>query len=196
VIPEEMKTEAVLTLAEFVRSHRSSNDNRVIIAVGAAIRKILLNISEDDLELAADLMKPSSNLEVPVQVELEVAKMVVHRFRYRPLTPTQNLRELASLLLDNAVTYSKPNLVNREFYGAAALNSALSLVLMRHEEAASLIKHIESVSPMWFVDLVRNRLRRMAKEMISEKLEGSEELVPMMQQLGAKRNSSSKQEET
>lgn len=193
-IPAEMRTEAIWTLAEFVRKHRSSNLQNVVVAVGAAIRKVLLNVSDDDLELATELMKPAGNLEIPVEVDLEVAKMVVHRFRYSPSTPTTNLKELVAILLDNALTYCKPNLVNRDFYGAAALNSALSVVLMRHEKVPTMIDHIEAVSPAWFIDLVKSRLRRMAKEMAYEKLEGSEELVALMLAVGSKLDQSTLRE--
>ena len=157
-----------------------------MIAVGAAIRKVLLNIADEQLGLAAELMKSSGSLEVPIEVELEVAKMVVHRFRYAPNTSTVSLSDLAELLLENAKVYSKAKLVNREYYGATALNSVLSIVLMGHKESPALIEHISSVSADWFLDLVKSRLRRMAKEIENERLEGSGEVIGLMKTLGAK----------
>ena len=156
---------------------------KVRIAVGAAIRKVLLNVSDEQLGLGAELMKSAGSLEVPIEVELEVAKMVVHRFRYAPKTTTSGLSELASLLLGKARVYSKTNLVNRDCYNATALNSVLAIVLMRHEEAETLINHIGSISPQWFVDLVKNRLRRMATEIENENLPEAAELVALMKAL-------------
>jgi len=185
-IPYDNLSEAIELLVDFIKKHRSTNSQKVLIAVGAAIRKVLLNISDEQLCLAAELMKSAGSLEVPINVELEVAKMVVHRFRYAPNTSTVGLEELANLLLESAKVYSKSNLVNRDFYGAAALNSVLSIVLMGNKEATDLINHIVVVSPHWFVDLVKSRLRRMAKEIASEKLEGSQDLVCLMLALGEK----------
>jgi hypothetical protein len=176
-IPEGLKSETISVLADFVRLHRSSNVRNVIIAVGAAIRKLMLNLPDDDFALATLIMKPSDNLEVPIEVELEVAKMVVHRFRHAPSTTKQNACELAGLLLDIAMTYSRPSLVNRDRYGAVALNSVLAIVLMMHEKTGLVIAHINTVSPRWFVDLVKNRLRRMAKEMAHEKRLGAENVT-------------------
>jgi hypothetical protein len=189
-IPEVDLEETVQLLVSFVKKHRETNSQKILIAVGAAIRKVLLNIRADQLGLAAELMQSSGSLEVPIEVELEVAKMVVHRFRYAPNTSVAGLTVLAELLLENAKVYSKANLVNREYYGATALNSVLSIVLMSHEEASALIHHIENNSPGWFVDLVKNRLRRMAKEIENEKLVGSVPLVDQMKSLGAKPSSS------
>lgn len=185
-IPADKLSGAIDLLVEFIKKHRGTNSQNVVVAVGAAIRKVLLNVSDEQLGLGAELMKSAGNLEVPIEVELEVAKMVVHRFRYAPNTSTAGLTELADLLLENAKVYSKANLVNRDFYGATALNSVLSVVLMRHEDASVLIAHVEEVSPKWFVDLVKSRLRRMSKEIDNEELEDSRELTDFMKKLGAK----------
>lgn len=185
-IPELLNHETLCALVEFIRKHRSTSSPKVLIAVGAAIRKVLLNIGDEQLGLAAELMKSSGSLEVPIGVELEVAKMVVHRFRYAPNTSSAGLSDLAEMLLANARVYSKANLVNREYYGATALNSVLAIVLMRHQEASALIHHIESNSPGWFVDLVKSRLRRIAKEIENEKLEDAIALVDLMKVLGTK----------
>jgi len=182
-IPADKLSGAIDLLVEFIKKHRGTNSQNVVVAVGAAIRKVLLNVSDEQLGLGAELMKSAGNLEVPIEVELEVAKMVVHRFRYAPNRSTAGLSELASLLLDNARVYSKTNLVNRDCYNATALNSVLAIVLMRHEEAAALINHIESISPQWFVDLVKNRLRRMATEIENENLPKAAELVALMKAL-------------
>lgn len=182
-IPADKLSGAIDLLVEFIKKHRGTNSQNVVVAVGAAIRKVLLNVSDEQLGLGEELMKSAGNLEVPIEVELEVAKMVVHRFRYAPNTSTVGLSELASLLLENARVYSKTNLVNRDCYNATALNSVLAIVLMRHEEAAALINHIESISPQWFVDLVKNRLRRMATEIENENLPKVAELVALMKAL-------------
>lgn len=185
-IPFDKLAQTVELLVSFIEKHRNTNSQKVLIAVGAAIRKVLLNIADEQLGLAAELMKSAGSLEVPIEVELEVAKMVVHRFRYAPSTSTEGLSDLADLLLENARVYSTAKLVNREYYGATALNSVLSIVLMRHKEASALIEHVEAVSADWFVELVKNRLRRIAKEIEKDRLEGSVAVVELMRTLATK----------
>lgn len=182
-IPEVNLEETINLLVSFVKNHRETNSQKILIAIGAAIRKVLLNIKDEQLGLAAELM---GSLDVPIEVELEVAKMVVHRFRYAPNTSTEGLSDLADLLLYNAKVYSKANLVNRKFYNATALNSVLSIVLMRHKEASALIEHVEAVSADWFVELVKKRLLRIAKEIEKERLEGSVGVVELMRRLATK----------
>ncbi len=160
-IPEELQTETILTLVDFIQKHRGTNSQKVLVAVGAAIRKVLLNLPSDEIALASELLKSEGSLTIPIEVELEVAKMVVHRFRYSPDIESASLSELASLLAKLATLYSHPNLINRDKYGATALNSFLAVLLMQHPDSNSLCEQIGRTAPAWFLDSVRSRLRRL-----------------------------------
>lgn len=176
-IPEVLKNETLGALVDFIRNHRATNSQKILIAVGAAIRKVLLNLPASDIGLAAELMKSEGSLAVPIGVELEIAKMVVQRIIEDPSINASLLPELADALLSNARLYSTPKMVNREFYNATALNSVLACVLMRSPESQLLSNQILNDSPSWFSRLCSNRLKRIRNELLAKKDSMSLDLV-------------------
>ena len=165
-IPEALKNETLLNLLDFIKKHRATNSQQILVAVGAALRKVLLNLPASDIGLAAELMKSEGSLAVPIGVELEIAKMVVQRVIEDPSINASLFPELADALLSNAKLYSIPKMVNREFYNATALNSVLACLLLKHSESQSLCTQITQESPRWFSRLCSNRLNRIRGEII------------------------------
>jgi len=176
-IDKEHLKEAILLLVEFIRTHRATNSQKVLLAVGAGIRKVLLNLPKVDLGLAVDLTKSEGSLAVPIGVELEVAKMVVQRVVEDPSITASQFPELADAMLCNAKLYSTAKMVNREFYNATALNSVLACLLMRHTESRSLCTEVVRYSPSWFSRLCSNRLKRIRTELIAKNDSNAQELV-------------------
>jgi hypothetical protein len=176
-IPEVLKNETLLNLLDFIKKHRATNSQQILVAVGAALRKVLLNLPASDIGLAAELMKSEGSLVVPIGVELEIAKMVVQRVIEDPSINASLLPELADALLSNAKLYSTPKMVNREFYNATALNSVLACVLMRSPESQLLSNQILNDSPNWFSRLCSNRLKRIRTELLSQDDSNSRELA-------------------
>ena len=165
-IPEPLKNETLLNLLDFIKKHRATNSQKILVAVGAAVRKVLLNLPASDIGLAAELMKSEGSLAIPIGVELEIAKMVVQRVIEDPSINASLFPELADALLINAKLYSTPKMVNREFYNATALNSVLACLLLKHSESQSLCTQIVQESPRWFSRLCSNRLNRIRGEII------------------------------
>jgi len=186
-IPGELLAETTQALLSFIKSHRGSNNVRVLLTVGAAIRKLLLNLDKSDLAIAAELLKADGNLELPIEVELEVAKMVVHRFRFDPGIDTTKLGELAAALIDNARWYSTPKMVNRDKYDATALNSFLAVLLMQRPESLKLCGDVIGHAPEWFTQMARRRLEGMIGEWSTVDREDASKLcrfvssLPLMQ---------------
>ncbi|MBL8888647.1 MAG: hypothetical protein JNL67_01630 [Planctomycetaceae bacterium] len=176
-IPANDLAETIHLLVGFVTKHRGTNSQKLLIAVGAAIRKVLLNLPSVDLGLAVDLMKSEGSLAVPIGVELEVAKMVVQRVIEDPSIDASQFPELADNLLCNARLYSTAKMVNREFYNATALNSVLACLLLQHPETHALSTQILRDSPSWFSRLCANRLNRIRTELISRNDSKSRGLV-------------------
>ena len=176
-IPEDVLEETIQLLVSFIKKHRGTNSQKLLITVGAAIRKVLLNLPEVDLGLAVDLIKSEGSLTVPVGVELEVAKMVVQRVVEDPSITASQFPELADAMLCNAKLYSTAKMVNREFYNATALNSVLACLLMRHTESRSLCTEVVRYSPSWFSRLCSNRLKRIRTELIAKNDSNAQELV-------------------
>lgn len=176
-IPEVDLEETIHLLVSFIKKHRATNSQKLLITVGAAIRKVLLNLPAVDLGLAVDLMKSEGSLTVPIGVELEVAKMVVQRVVEDPSIDALHFPQLADALCRRAKQYSTPNMVNREFYNATALNSVLGCILLRSTESHSLANEVISDSPSWFSRLCSNRFTRIRNELLAKKDSKSLDLV-------------------
>ncbi len=176
-IPEVDLEETIQLLISFIKKHRGTNSQKVLIAVGAAIRKVLLNLPKVDLGLAVDLMKSEGSLAVPIGVELEVAKMVVQRVVEGTGISALQFPELADAMFCNAKLYSSAKMVNREFYNATALNSVLSCLLLQHPESQSLSAQILKDSPSWFSRLCSNRLKRIRSELLTKGDSNTQNLV-------------------
>ena len=176
-IPEGDLEETIQLLVSFIKKYRGTNSQKLLIAVGAAIRKVLLNLPAVDLGLAVDLMKSEGSLTVPIGVELEVAKMVVQRVVEDPSVKASDFPQLADALYCNAKIYSTAQMVNRELYNATALNSVLACLLMQHPGSQSLSSQIFRDSPTWFSKLCSNRLKRICTKLLTKKDSNSQDLV-------------------
>ena len=168
-IPDYKLIETIGLLVDFIKKHRCTSSQKVLIAVGAAIRKVLLNLPSSDIGIAADLLKSEGSLAVPIEVELEVTKLVVQRVAENPSINASHFPSLADAMLSNAMLYSTAKMVNREFYNATALNSVLACLLMQHSESHSLCNQLLQDSPSWFSRLCSNRLKRIRSELASRK---------------------------
>jgi hypothetical protein len=182
-IPEVDLEETIHLLVSFIKKHRATNSQRLLITVGAAIRKVLLNLPAVDLGLAVDLMKSEGSLTVPIGVELEVAKMVVQRVVEDPSIDALHFPQLADALCRRAKQYSTPNMVNREFYNATALNSVLGCVLLRSPDSQALANEVISDSPSWFSRLCSNRLKRICTELLTKEDSNAQDLVKYLNSL-------------
>lgn len=182
-IPEVDLEETIHLLVSFIKKHRGTNSQKLLITVGAAIRKVLLNLPAVDLGLAVDLMKSEGSLTVPIGVELEVAKMVVQRVVQDPNIDAVQFPQLADALYSNAKQYSTPNMVNREFYNATALNSVLGCVLLRCPDSQALANEVIIDSPRWFSRLCSNRLKRICIELLTKNDSNAQDLVKYLNSL-------------
>jgi hypothetical protein len=185
----ERVDEAIQLLVGFIRRHRNSKSQRVLVAVGAAIRKVLLNLPQNQIGFSAELLKVEGSLDVPIEVELEVAKMVVQRVTDDPSINATTFPELANAMFENAWQYSSAKMVNRDFYNAVAINSVVASLLMQHPESNSLVDHLRKDSTSWFRRLCRTRLTR-AREALDRRADSlgrqlADKLKSLIEPLGA-----------
>ena len=159
-------------LREYIEAHRDSNDRRDLAAVGSAIRKYVATMHRDDLMSVAVLLDAGHRAPVPIDVELEVAKMVVRKLTANLPSSDDSAPELADRLMDVAEAYLSPRLLSREKYGAVALNSVLALLLLRSRHTPELLERVRSIKVIWFTQLLGRRLQT-ATQAISARLSGS-----------------------
>jgi len=102
---------------------------------------------------------------VPLEIELEVAKMVVRKLSATLPEEADALPELSSQLMDLARTYLNPRLLPRPYYAATALNSVLALVLLRSAHLESLYGILRELRVSWFDQLLARRAQSIEQEL-------------------------------
>ena len=72
-------------LKRFIEEYRESDDPADLVAVGSAIRNYVATAPVGDaLEAAASLLKEQGELEIPIELEVEVTKMLVRKLTANP----------------------------------------------------------------------------------------------------------------
>ena len=123
-------------LRQFIEEDRESNVRILgpadLVAVGSAIRNYVATAPVDDaFEAAASLLKAQGSLPIPIELEVEVAKMVVRKLTANPPVQRDQYPELALRLEELVDDYASPRFLPREKYGAVAINAILGVVLSR-----------------------------------------------------------------
>jgi hypothetical protein len=177
--------ELMPALRRFIETHRDSNDPADLVAVGSAIRKfIAIAPGSEAIDFAADLLRAGSRFPLPIEIEVEISKMVVRRLTANPPARTDRCSELASRLVELAETYLNPRLLGRQKHGAVALNAVLGVFLTRDPRVSSILQRVQSLGVNWFQQL----LARQAAVLVSELRrrsdnEGQNELLASLQEL-------------
>lgn len=158
---------AMLTplLQQFIDDHRDSNDPADLVAVGSAIRTFIAIATPDDaFAYAASLLKAGGRSPLPIELELELAKMVVRKLTARTPETDDPFPELADRLRELVETYLNPRLLGREKHGAVALNAVLGLLLARSRHVPKIIGKVRGLGVPWFEQQVARRAERLKAE--------------------------------
>jgi len=170
VLPFRGRQAAELTplLRRFIEEYRESDDPADLVAVGSAIRNYVATAPVGDaIEAAASLLKEEGELEIPIELEVEVTKMVVRKLTANPPEQCDQYPELASRLEELVDVYARPRLLPREKYGAVALNAILGLVLSRSGRDAAVVERIRTLDVPWFQELLARRAARLRTDLVA-----------------------------
>ncbi len=152
-------------LRQFIDDHRESNVPSDLVAVASAIRKFVATADPGEaFDYAASLLGASGRSPLPIELELEVTKMVVRKLTANPPVSDESFPELAARLNKLANKYLNPHLLAREKHGAVALNAVLGLVLTR-DRVANVIDRVHGLGVAWFLQLVGRRASRVKTEL-------------------------------
>ena len=152
-------SELLPLLREFIVRFRHSDDSDDMTAVGAALRKYMMNVTQADLSRLADLFEPSPIAIIPSEIELELTKTLVWRLTAEPFDADDALPEVAEHLVDLVATYLKPRLVLQKNYSAVAMNAELGLLLLRSCRTKETLGQIQSLQVSWFTELIVRRAK-------------------------------------
>ena len=148
-------------LWQYILRHRDSNSPETLAAVGAAIRKYIALMPMEEMGQLAVLLESGHRSVLPIELEIEVAKMIYRNFEVHPPREPNPHPELARLLWEMAQAYANPRLLMRDKHSAAALLAIQALVAMRSDFASNAV-HLAAASPYrWFSELVADQLDRL-----------------------------------
>jgi hypothetical protein len=144
-------------LRRFIEQYRNSEDPQDLIAVGAAIRKYVVTIDQEHFSDLAIFLDSAQNATIPIEVELEVVKMLVRRLIQSPPKQTNSEPQLADRLFEIVDDYLKPRLLSRDKVAAVTLNAILAICLLRSSHFDDLYRIFSGLRVVWFSDLVLRR---------------------------------------
>jgi hypothetical protein len=174
-------------LRRFIEKYRELDDPADLVAVGSAIRNYVATAPVGDaIEAAASLLKEEGELEIPIELEVEVTKMVVRKLTANPPEQRDQYSELALRLEELVDVYARPRLLPREKYGAVALNAILGLVLSRSGRDADVVERIRTLDVPWFQELLARRAARLRTDLVARDSEAKVvDIADVLEQLSA-----------
>jgi len=142
--------------------------------VGSAIRKYVATASIDDaFDAAVSLLKGHGRLPLPIELEVEISKMVARKLTANPPAERDRYPELALRLEELVDDYARPRFLAREKHGAVALNARLGLVLTRSGRDSLVVERMQAVGVPWFQQIVGRRAAQLQSDLAARSSGGS-----------------------
>jgi len=164
---DESQTEQLLTrLFAFVSEYRLSQEEAAITAVGAAIRRLAMNLQDSQIEQYADLFLPTDTDTLPCEIELELAKAILWRLATAPASLSDGYPKLECRLAELTLDYLKPRLILQKNYASVALQAALGVLLLNDQHADSVLKSVKHLGIGWFSRLFQRRLEKLQRRLV------------------------------
>lgn len=145
-------------LWQYILDHRNSNDRSELLAVGAAIRKYIAIMPMDRMGELAVLLESGHRSPIPIEVEIEVAKMILRNFEVYPPVVADPHPELAERLWEMVQAYINPRVLLREKHAAATSLAIEAIVSMRSSLAEQAWQAAVACPYRWFAELVSDDL--------------------------------------
>lgn len=156
---EPSQHEALLPLLwRYFLAHRNSNNRDELVAAGAAIRKYIAIMPMDRMGELAVLLESGHRSPLPIDLEIEVAKMIFRNFEVHPPVAIDTQPELAQRLLEMVHAYVNPRILLRDKHSAAASLAIEAIVAMRSSLAVEAWQAAAQCRYRWFAELVSDEL--------------------------------------
>jgi len=151
--------EAILpVLWQYILAHRNSNTPETLIAVGAAIRKYVAIMPMDRMDELAVLLESGHRSPLPIDLEIEVAKMVYRNLEVHPPVVADPYPELAKRFWEMVQAYINPRVLLRDKHSAATSLAIEAIVSMRSPLAEQAWQAAIACPFRWFGELVSDNL--------------------------------------
>lgn len=160
----EQSRDLGLVLRAFIGKHRDSGDPQDIVAAASAIRKYVATMQPGDLSHVAELLDAGHKASMPLDLELEIGKMILRKLAANPGERIDQFPELESRLAEIVRTYANDRLLPREKYGATTLNAVLALVMLDDGRIPGVVDQLRLLKAAWFRQLVARQAGKTAAE--------------------------------
>jgi hypothetical protein len=148
-------------LWQYILRNRDSNVPDKLAAVGAAMRKYVAVMPMEKMGQLAELLEPGHRSPLPVELEIEVAKMIYRNFEVHPPIHPDPQPELAARLWEMVQAYVNPRILLRDKHSAIASLSIQAIVAMRSHFAEQAWNAATACQYRWFGELVSDSLSRL-----------------------------------
>jgi hypothetical protein len=145
-------------LWQYILAHRDSNIREELIATGAAIRKYIALMPMDRMSDLAVLLESGHRSTLPVDLEIEIAKMVFRNFEVHPPVANDMQPELAERLWEMVQAYVNPRVLLHDKHSAAASLAVEAIVAIRSSLAGEALRQAAQCPHRWFAELVNDDL--------------------------------------
>jgi hypothetical protein len=164
----EQDRELKPVLREYIERYRDSNEPEDLIAVGSAIRKYVAIMDMSDMASIASILESSHRAVLPVEVELELMKMIVRKFAANPPSSPNLFPKLAEQISDLTKAYLNPRILPQGKYAAVAMNGVQGLVSMVSGKQDEVLQMLKTLPFGWFRDQLTRRLERQVEEWVEK----------------------------
>ncbi len=147
-------------LWQYIRVHRDSNDPAVLIAAGSAIRQYIAALDVDKIGSVTEILITEGRVGVPLEIELETAKMVFRKFSANPPAVRNSEPQLAKELAARAAAYLDEHVLRRGQFAAAAMLAIQAMVTMRSDSINDILPRLHASHFSWFRGQLRRRLEK------------------------------------
>jgi hypothetical protein len=161
-LSSDQTTTLMPLLWRFVLDTRDSNNPSDVVAVGSAIRQYVAALDVNYLENVAELLDPGHLAEVPLQIELEIAKMAFRKIDANPVLPGKAYPRLSNRFTEMVQTYLSPRILPRDQYAAVTMLAIQALAVMRSPWTRTLIEPLNKSPFAWFRRQLHRRLGKTA----------------------------------
>jgi len=181
---DEQETQELLPLLwQYIREHRDSNSPDRLVSVGSAIRKYIAIMPMGSMGELSELLDPENRSPLPIELELEVVKMVYRNFEVHPPATTDSEPNLSERLWEVVQAYMNPRILSRDKIPAVTSLAIEALVAMRSSRAQDAWIMAMNSPFGWFKELVCDELINLHERWTTKSEEAAEWLVELRTQV-------------
>ena len=148
-------------LWQYIIEHRNSNDREELVSVAASIRKYIAIMPMNEMGKLVSLLDTGNRSPLPIDLEIEVAKMVYRNFAVHPPVVEDPQPELAQRFWEMVQAYINPYVLLRDKNSAVTSLAIEAIVSMRSPLEESAWRAAITCPYHWFGELINDELEEL-----------------------------------